>query len=113
VLGVFGSPAVTGKPCAGDLRERKATSVVVAAHQLADAPTRRELSALAIRETLDDKAIDRWKTLIVETGAVQLIEEMIGDRLASACDQLSDLPIDEPVRTALAEMAAVCTDRAE
>jgi geranylgeranyl diphosphate synthase type I len=113
VLGVFGSPAVTGKPSAGDLLERKATSVVVAAHQLADAPARRELVELANRETLDDIAIDRWKALIVETGAVQLIEQMIGDRVASAREHVSDLPIDEPVRTALAEMAAVCTDRVE
>jgi geranylgeranyl diphosphate synthase type I len=113
VLGVFGSPAVTGKPCAGDLLERKASSVVVAAHQLADAPTRRELIGLANREALDDSAIERWKALIVEVGAVQLIEQMIGDRVASACDHLSDLPIDEPVRTALTHMAAVCTDRAE
>ncbi|MEE2852074.1 MAG: polyprenyl synthetase family protein [Actinomycetota bacterium] len=113
VLGVLGSPAVTGKPSAGDLLERKATSVVVAAHQLADASTRRELVELANRETLDDNAIDRWKTLIVETGAVQLIEQMIGDRVASARDHVSDLPIDEPVRTALDEMAAVCTDRVE
>lgn len=113
VLGVFGSPASTGKPCAGDLLERKATSVVVAAHQLADAPVRRELHELAHRETLDDTAIARWKALIVETGAVRLIEEMIGDRIASACEHLGDLPIEGPVRTALAEMAAVCTDRAE
>lgn len=113
VLGVFGSPAVTGKPSAGDLFERKATSVVVAAHQLADTPTRHELVELANREALDDNAIDRWKALIVETGAVQLIEQMIGDRVASACEHISDLPIDEPVRTALAEMAAVCTDRVE
>jgi geranylgeranyl diphosphate synthase type I len=113
VLGVFGSPAITGKPCAGDLLERKATSLVVAAHQLADAPVRRELYELANRETLDDTAIARWKALIVETGAVRLIEEMIGDRIASACEHLGDLPIEGPVRTALAEMAAVCTDRAE
>jgi len=113
VLGVFGSPATTGKPCAGDLLERKATSIVVAAHQLADSPTRLELTELANRDVLEDDAIDRWKTLIVETGAVQLIEEMIGDRVASARDHLGDLAIDEPVRTALAEMAAVCTDRAE
>jgi geranylgeranyl diphosphate synthase type I len=86
---------------------------VVAAHQLADAPVRRELYELANRETLDDTAIARWKALIVETGAVRLIEEMIGDRIASACEHLGDLPIEGPVRTALAEMAAVCTDRAE
>ena len=29
VLGILGSPAVTGKPSGGDLTERKATSVVV------------------------------------------------------------------------------------
>ena len=40
VLGIFGSPAVTGKPIGSDLAERKATSVVVAAHQLADADAR-------------------------------------------------------------------------
>ncbi|OBJ02896.1 polyprenyl synthetase [Mycobacterium sp. 1465703.0] len=113
VLGVFGSPATTGKPAAGDLLERKATSVVVAAHQLADAPTRRELGELARRATLDDNALDRWKALIIETGALRLIEEMISDRVVSARHHLSDTPIDEPVRTALAEMAAVCTDRAE
>lgn len=113
VLGVFGSPAATGKPCGGDLLEHKATSVVVAAHQLADPATRRELTALIERDTLDDEAINRWQALIVATGAVQLIEEMIGDRVAAARDLVNDLAIDEPVRAALGAMAAACTDRAE
>lgn len=112
VLGVFGSPAATGKPGAGDLLERKATSVVVAAHQLAAPTTRRELTELANREVLGDDAIDRWKALIIETGAVGLIEQMISDRVASARAHLGDLSIEEPVRIALDEMAAACTDRA-
>ena len=112
VLGVFGSPATTGKPCAVDLLERKASSVVVTALELADSPTRHELTRLANREPLDDDAIDRWKNLIIETGAVQLIEQMIGDRVASGREHLRDLPIHEPVRSALAEMAVACTDRA-
>ncbi len=112
VLGVFGSPAVTGKPGAGDLLERKATSVVVTAYQLADPSTRRELTGLANREALGDDAIDRWKALIIETGAVGLIEQMISDRVASARAHLGDSPIGEPVRIALADMAAACTDRA-
>lgn len=111
VLGVFGSPAVTGKPGAGDLLERKATSVVAAAHQLADPSTRREITELANREALEDDAIDRWKALIIETGALGLIERMIGDRVASARAHLADVSIEEPVRIALAEMAAACTDR--
>ena len=113
LLGVFGSPATTGKPCGGDLLERKATSVVVTAHQLADPPTRQELIELMNREFLDNAALDRWKALIVATGAVQLVEEMISHRIASAHDSLSDMAIDGSVRTALAEMAAACTNRAE
>ncbi|UXA08567.1 polyprenyl synthetase family protein [Mycobacterium sp. SMC-2] len=113
VLGVFGSPAITGKPSSRDLLERKATSVVVAAHQLADPPARAELTKLMNGHALDDGALDRWKALIVETGAVEMIERMISDRVASAREHLGDASIDEPVRAALDEMAAACTDRAE
>ncbi|OCB29895.1 polyprenyl synthetase [Mycobacterium malmoense] len=113
VLGVFGSPATTGKPCAGDLRERKATSLVVTAHQLADAPARAELTALMTGRTLDDEAIGRWKALIAASGAVEMIEEMISDRVAAAREHLGDAPIAEPVRAALDHMATACTDRAE
>ncbi|OBF55513.1 polyprenyl synthetase [Mycobacterium sp. 852002-53434_SCH5985345] len=113
VLGIFGSPATTGKPCSGDLLERKATSVVVAAHQLADPTTRAAMNELMNGHVLDDDALDRWKALIVKTGAVAMIEEMISDRVASAREHLGDTPIDEAVRAALDEMAAACTDRAE
>ena len=113
VLGVFGSEATTGKPSGGDLMERKATSVVIAAHQLADAPTRRQFAELMNISELDDTAIDRWRTLIVATGAVQWIEDMISDRVASARDALDELALDHSVRAALANMAAVCTERAD
>jgi len=104
---------VTGKPSGQDLVERKATSVVIAAYQLADAPTRRQLTDLMNDGALDDTAIDRWRTLIVTTGAVQWIEDMISDRVTSAGDALDELPLDESVRTALATMAALCTERTE
>jgi geranylgeranyl diphosphate synthase type I len=99
--------------CSGDLLERKATSVVVAAHQMADAPTRREFDRLMTSDRLDDGALERWRSLIVSTGAAQWIEEMIGDRVASARNDLCDLEIDDSVRTALAGMAAACTERSE
>jgi geranylgeranyl diphosphate synthase, type I len=113
LLGVFGSEAVTGKPIGQDLVERKATSVVIAAHQLADAPTRRQLTELMNNGELDHTAIDRWRTLIVTTGAVQWIEDLISDRVASARDELDELRLDEPVRAALTNMATVCTERTE
>lgn len=112
VLGVFGSTSATGKPSGGDLVERKATSLVMAAHQLADAPTRGELADLMHSDELDDDAVQRWRALIAETGAVEWIEQMIAERVATACNELSDIPIDESVRAALTNMATVCTERA-
>lgn len=113
VLGVFGSPSVTGKPSGGDLLERKATSVIVTAYQMADATTRRELSDLMNGDDFGDAALYRCRTLIVSTGAVQWIEDMIRDRVAFARKALNDIAIDESVRTSLAKMAAICTERAQ
>ena len=111
VMGVFGSPAVTGKPAGSDLAERKATSVVVAAQQMADAAIRRQFAELMSAEELDDSDIAHWRTLIVATGAVDWIEELIAERVSSATDHIFDAPIDDWVQSALADMAAVCTLR--
>jgi geranylgeranyl diphosphate synthase, type I len=111
LLGVFGSAEVTGKPSGVDLSEHKATTVVVAAHQMADATIRRQLTELMSTDDIDDDAIARWRTLIVATGAVQLIEEMIAERVTAAREHIQDTRIDEAVRVALAHMSAVCTIR--
>jgi geranylgeranyl diphosphate synthase type I len=111
LLGVFGSAAVTGKPSGGDLFEHKATTVVVAAHQMADATIRRQLTELMSSDDIDDAAIARWRTLIVATGAVQLVEEMIAERVTAARQHIQDTRIDEAVRVALAKMSAICTMR--
>ncbi len=111
LLGVFGSTGVTGKPAGGDLAERKATTVVVAAYQMAEAATRRQLAELMCAEDLDDAEFDRWRTLIVATGAVQWIEEMIAQRVDAAQDCLSCSRIPESVQGALVDMATVCTLR--
>jgi geranylgeranyl diphosphate synthase type I len=113
VLGVFGAETVTGKPDGQDLIERKASSVVITAHQLADPASRRQLTELMNTRDLDDSGIDRWRSLIVKTGAVQWIDDKIGDRVASALAALDELRIDDQVRAALTNMAVVCTERTE
>ncbi len=112
ILGVFGSPAITGKPVGADLTEHKATSVVVAAHHMAGPTHRRQLVELMSTADLDDADVVRWRTLIAETGAVQRIEEMIADRLRQAAEWVDDQRLDDAVRTALLNMASVCTRRA-
>jgi geranylgeranyl diphosphate synthase type I len=84
LLGVFGEPAVTGKPADDDLRERKATSVVVLAEELANATQRPRLTELAAGAESSPAAIEQWRQLISATGAPGRIEELISSRVHAA-----------------------------
>jgi len=113
LLGVFGRPSVTGKPSGGDLREHKATSVVVLAADMASPAQDAELSKLNRQDDLDDADLDRWRQLIIETGAPARIEQLIGARVTAACDRLADGGLHPFVRLALTELAVRYTDRAK
>ena len=64
-------------------------------------------------ETSTTVIIARWRTLIVATGAVQWIEQMIDRRRRRMrYDSLDSAGIDRTSRAALADMAAACTERA-
>jgi geranylgeranyl diphosphate synthase type I len=112
LLGIFGSPAVTGKPIGSDLAERKATTVVAASYHLADAMLRTQLREMMTAEILDDEDVLRWRELIAATGAVEWIEQLIGSRLTTALTVIGEADINPAVRRALVEMAAACTQRA-
>ncbi len=112
VLGVFGRPDVTGKPSGGDLREHKATSIVVLATELATPVQRTELTRLACREVLDASDVARWCQLIVDTGAAVRIEQLIAHRVAVASDRLAGSGLPRFVHDALDELAVRYTDRA-
>jgi geranylgeranyl diphosphate synthase, type I len=112
LLGIFGSPAITGQPVGADLTEHKGTSVVVAAHQMADPMLRRQLTELMSTAELDEADVGRWRSLIASTGAVARIEEMIADRLHRASEWIETVRLDDAVRSALLSMASVCTQRA-
>ncbi|MDF2824156.1 MAG: Polyprenyl synthetase, partial [Mycobacterium sp.] len=112
ILGVFGTPSVTGKDVGTDLMEQKATSVVVAAHQLADARTRSQLTALMRSPALGTEDVERWQTLIASTGAVRWIEELIDRHMEQALECLDGVDIPPDVREALEDMAVACTERA-
>jgi geranylgeranyl diphosphate synthase type I len=111
LLGIFGSPSVTGKPSGSDLLERKATTVVAAAYHLADGGLRRQLRELMSADDLDADDISGWRELIVATGAVDWIEKLIDSRLTHALTLVDAVDVRPDVRTALADMAAACTDR--
>jgi geranylgeranyl diphosphate synthase type I len=112
VLGVFGRSSVTGKPSGGDLRERKATSVVVLAGEMATPRQRARLSGLSGRESLDEDDVDQWRRLIAETGAAARIEQMISSRVNAACERLDGSGLNGSVLGALRDLAIRYTNRA-
>lgn len=112
LLGVSGSPAVTGKSVGVDLAAQKATSVVVAAHQLSGAGVRRQLTELMRTPALGPADAERWRDMIIASGAVQWIESLIDERLTAAMRFLDDVHIPHDTRAALEDMAVVCARRA-
>ncbi len=112
ILGISGSPDVTGKSVGTDLVAQKATSVVVAAHHLADGGLRRQLAELMTTPALGPADAERWQSLIVASGAVEWIEQLIDERLKRAVDCLADVRIPQTTRVALEDMAVYCTERA-
>lgn len=111
LIGVFGSPEVSGKPAGGDLAERKATSVVVAAQRMAEPAARREFAELMAADELSAADVAHWRTLIVATGAPAWVEQMIDERVAAALELIADIPVDPLVRHRLELMADLCTRR--
>jgi geranylgeranyl diphosphate synthase type I len=112
ILGVFGTPSLTGKSAHTDLEARKATSVIVAAYEMAEPYLRRQLTELMTGTELSADDVERWRDLIVASGALNRIEDLITARHASAMNHLDRAAIPEHRRAALAEMAVACTQRA-
>ncbi|MBB4686736.1 polyprenyl synthetase family protein [Amycolatopsis jiangsuensis] len=111
LLGVFGDPAVTGKPAGDDLRERKATSVVVLAAEMADRRQRGELAGLLDLDVVDDAAIGRWRVLLAETGAPDQLEKYIDARVRRALEAIDLAGLPQRPAAALAVLAGRCTER--
>ncbi len=83
ILGTFGNREKLGKPVGSDLAEGKRTLLVSYALEGASASVRSELEALLEHHDPDEAQVERFRTLIRETGAldsseaymVQLVEE--------------------------------------
>jgi geranylgeranyl diphosphate synthase type I len=113
VLGVFGDPAVTGKPAGDDLREGKWTVLIALSLRGATSA-----QAAAVRAGLGDRALDAagieaLRSLIVDTGALAACEAMIESYAAEATNALQNAPIDAEAREALADLAVAVTSRDE
>ncbi|MBG0566543.1 polyprenyl synthetase family protein [Actinoplanes aureus] len=115
LLGVFGDPAVTGKPSGDDLREGKRTVLFATALERADQrdPDAAEFLRAKIGTDLSDDELARFRAILVDLGAVDHIEGMIALRTDRALAALEASAVTGPAEHQLAEMAIKATQRVQ
>jgi geranylgeranyl diphosphate synthase, type I len=109
VLGVFGDPAVTGKPAGDDLREGKRTYLVAAALEAADPAGRLLITRLLGDPQLDGDGVAALREVITASGALARTERRIDVLTATALEVIEDpevAPDAAKVLRSLAELAA-------
>lgn len=115
LLGVFGDPAVTGKPAGDDLREGKRTVLVAEAFDAArsrgdQAATDLLTSVLGDRD-LHGERLEQARHALVRVGAMRAVEERIALLTENALAALTGAPLAEPAATRLRELAVTVTQR--
>jgi geranylgeranyl diphosphate synthase type I len=111
VLGVFGDPAVTGKPAGDDLREGKRTFLIAAALEQTDAAGRSRVERRLGDPHLDGTGVEELRDVIVASGALARTEARIDELTRAAIAALTDVDLDPEAAEVLTGLAAVATRR--
>ncbi|MBM0280128.1 polyprenyl synthetase family protein [Micromonospora tarensis] len=113
VLGVFGDPALTGKPAGDDLREGKRTYLVAAAVEATDDAGRGLLLSRLGDPDLDAQGVARLREVISASGALTRTEQRIVTLTDAALAALAAVDLDTEARQALVDLAIAATRRAD
>jgi len=115
LLGVFGDPAVTGKPAGDDLREGKRTLLLALGLRRAREQGRTAeygiVDAAVGNTKLTESQVDDVRTALRDVGAVEAVEQRIDELTTAALAALSAAGPAEPAAGQLAELAAKATRR--
>ena len=113
VLGVFGDPAVTGKPSGDDLRSGKRTVLLAEALERAgnSDPAAAELLRSSIGTALTDSQVGELCSVIESVGALAAVEDHIDMLTRRALGVLESAPINAPAKVGLTELAGLAANR--
>ncbi|MBA3605553.1 MAG: polyprenyl synthetase family protein [Acidimicrobiia bacterium] len=111
VIGAFGNSALTGKPVGDDLREGKPTPLLARAVAMSDDRQRRVLDRIGAPE-MADADVAAAQQVIVDTGALAALEDVIERLAAEAVAALDRVDITVSARDGLTELAAFVAARA-
>lgn len=110
LLGVYGDPALTGKPAGDDLREGKRTALVARAlSRLGERSG--PLNASLGDPDLSAVDIERLRELISGSGAADDVEALITEHTTSALAALTHVDLEPAGRAALLSLAEAATSR--
>ncbi|MCW2688429.1 MAG: geranylgeranyl pyrophosphate synthase [Mycobacterium sp.] len=113
VLGVFGDPAVTGKPSGDDLRSGKRTVLLAEAVELADKsdPVAAKLLRTSIGTELTDAEVRELCLVIEAVGALAAVEDHIDLLTRRSLEILNAAPIWVQAKVGLSELARLAANR--
>lgn len=111
VLGVFGDEGETGKPSGDDLREGKRTVLIAYARESLAPPARRIVDELLGDRSLDSAQIASLQRTIVDSGALDRVEELIADYAREAERSLSGARLGNAAVGELRDLARAATVR--
>jgi geranylgeranyl diphosphate synthase type I len=115
VLGVFGDPGATGKPAGDDLREGKRTVLLAYALDGASADERELIESALGREDLDEDGVEAVRAVLVGSGAVDRVEDLIDSLVRdarAALDRAGDGGrLDGTASRALHDLVEISTSR--
>ena len=113
VLGVFGDPAVTGKPSGDDLRSGKRTVLLAEAVERAEQsdPAAAEVLRSSIGTDLSDTQVRELCSVIESVGALAAVEDRIALLTRRGLDVLDQASINAPARKGLTELAGLAANR--
>ena len=114
VMGVFGDPQETGKPAGDDIREGKRTVLMAKAFQnlnQTDSTGAATLSKALGNPLLSNDDVERVRSIITESGALNELEQLITDLTDQAVAALNAPVLHSDAREILTELATVVTRR--
>jgi len=106
VLGIWGDPAVTGKPAGADVARRKKSLPIL--HGLEQSA---ELRALFAQETLSAADVHCAMELLQETNSREYAEQLAREHHTQALAALEEANLQGPAARALHELAQTLLDR--
>lgn len=109
LLGIWGDPALTGKPAADDIRSRKMTLPVIFA--LRESERGASIAGLYSKKTLGDEDVAQIVTILDETGARRYVQQLATEHRASAIAALDAAAPCMPAGSYLRELSATLTTR--